>query len=212
MRQCLDATTNRVRKPAAPGRNARGYVYVDDTSRTVSPDVILETPPTSPSHRRVIDETRPARRRVIEETPPPSSREADRDEIARLQAKLRHHRHKSHRHSSRKEDSEDDSDDSDVGDRPRVSFLHHAGNKPFLAVHEHYPAVHMKYFRQIYYGTFQPGKSMRLSHNALAWGTTPKGKKDKDDATPDPAESHQEWRQEMYAFTWIHKEKGSVCR
>ena len=31
----------------------------------------------------------------------------------------------------------------------------------------------------------QPSKSMRLAHDALTWSTTPKGKKDKDDATPE---------------------------
>ena len=69
-----------------------------------------------------------------------------------------------------------------------MSFLHHVDNKPFLTIHNHYPAVHQKYFTQIYYRTFQPGKSMRLSHNALTWSTTPKGKKDKDDVTPNPAD------------------------
>ena len=146
-----NATANRVRKPAAPGRNARGYVYVDDTSRTVSPDVILETPPASPSYRRIIDEIPPARRRVIKETPPPSSQEADRAEIARLRHKLRNRRHQS---SRRKEDSETESEDSEAGDRPRVSFLQHAGNKPFLTIYKHYPAVNIKYFKQIYYGSF----------------------------------------------------------
>ena len=41
--------------------------------------------------------------------------------------------------------------------------------------------------QQIYWGTFLPSKSMRLAHDALAWSTTPKGKKDKDEATPDSA-------------------------
>lgn len=30
---------------------------------------------------------------------------------------------------------------------------------------------------------------MRLAHNAFAWSTTPKGKKDKDDATPDSGDT-----------------------
>ena len=109
-------------------------------------------------------------------------------ENARLRRRLRHHRHQSHhsrqRRSSR-DDSEDDSSDSDMGDGRRVSFLHHhAGNsKPFLKLHEHYPAVNIKYFKQIYWGTFQPSQSMRLAHNTLAWSTT-KRKKDEDDTTP----------------------------
>ena len=172
-----NATTNRVQKPTSSNHTARGYVYVDKTSRTVSPDFIAETPPPSQS-----------RRRVIEETPPPYSQADYEAEIARLHQKLRHRRHQSRRRSSRKGDSEDESEDSEAGDRPRVSFLHHAGNKPFLTIHEHYPAVNIKYFKQIYYGNFQPSKSMRLAHNALAWSTTPKGKKDKDEVTPDPAD------------------------
>ena len=67
-----NATTNRVQKPTS-SRNARGYVYIDDTSRTVSPDVILETPPTSLSYRCIIDKTPLARRRIIKEILPPFS-------------------------------------------------------------------------------------------------------------------------------------------
>ena len=66
------ASANRVRK-ATPPRNARGYVYVDDTSRIVSPDFIPEIPPSSQGHQR-----------VVEETPPPSSLADAEDEISRL--------------------------------------------------------------------------------------------------------------------------------
>ena len=47
------SSTNRVRKPAATGRNKRGYVYINEnsqtetSSRTVNPDCIPETPPPS---------------------------------------------------------------------------------------------------------------------------------------------------------------------
>ena len=167
-------TINRVQKRAPTGRNARGYVWIDEdshtagnTSRTASPDFIPETPP--PRH-------------VIPETPPPSSRAELHAEIAHLRRKLREPYRARQRRSGRG-DSEDDSsgseDDSERGDRPRVSFLHHhAGNKPFLRLYEHYPAVNIKYFKQIYWGTFQPGQSMRLTYDALAWSTTPKGKKE----------------------------------
>ena len=42
-----NATTNRVYKPTSSNRTARGYIYIDETSRTVSPDFIAETPPPS---------------------------------------------------------------------------------------------------------------------------------------------------------------------
>ena len=167
--------TNRVQKRTPTKRNARGYVYVDedpdnnDTSRTASPDYISDTPS----------------RREITETPPPSQAKLEA-ENARLRKELRHHRHRNHSRQRRRDDSDDDSSDTEQGDGPRVYFLHHhAGNKPFLSLHEHYPTVNIKYFKQIYWGTFQPSKSMRLAHDALAWSTTPKGKKDKDDVTPE---------------------------
>ena len=169
--------TNRVQKRAPTKRNARGYVHVDedlpnDTSRTASPDYISDTPIPS--------------RREIPETPSPSQAKLEA-ENARLRRELRYRRHRNHSRQRRsRDDSEDDSTDSEAGDGPRVSFLHHhAGNKPFLSLHEHYPAVNIKYFKQIYWGTFQPSKSMRLAHDALTWSTTPKGKKDKDDVTPE---------------------------
>lgn len=122
-------------------------------------------------------------------------------EIARLRRELRHrHRHHLGQRRSGRGDLEDESSDAEAGDGPRVSFLHHSGKKPFLSLHEHYPAVNVKYFKQIYWGTFQPSKSMRLAHDALAWSTTPKGKKDKDEATPDSANMVQLFRCfEVYA-------------
>ena len=83
--------SNRVQKPAATGRNQRGYVYINDDSRTVSPDFIPETPPPS------------GRQRVVAETPPPSNQEYE-SMIARLQRKLRQRRQSSrHRHRSRED-------------------------------------------------------------------------------------------------------------
>ena len=108
--------------------------------------------------------------------------------IARLRRKLRQRRQPSRhrRHSS--EYSEAESEDSEAGDRPMVSFLHHEGNRPFLTLYEHYPAVNLKYLKQIYFGSFQPSKSMALAHNALVWSTTPKAKKGKDETFPDPVD------------------------
>ncbi len=132
-----NTTTNRVQKPISTGRNARGYVWVDeashtvdDTSRTASPDFIPGIPPPS--------------RRVVPETPPPSSQAEYEAEIARLRRKLQHRRRQPRRHRrSGREDSEAESSDTEAGDHPRVSFLHQTGNKPFLTLHEHYPAVNI---------------------------------------------------------------------
>ena len=161
-------TTNRVQKRAPVTRKARGYITVNedshtidnDTSRTASPDYISDTP-------------LPRRRREIPETPPPSNQAYLAAENTRLRKELRH------RYRSRKDDSGDESSDSEAGEGPRVSFLHHdAGKRPFLSLHEHYPAVNIKYFKQIYWGTFHPSKSMKLAHDALTWSSTPKAKKD----------------------------------
>ena len=183
-------TSNRVQKHTTTARNAtarnpttrntRGYVYVDEdshtvdnTSRTASPEFVPDSQPS---------------RAEIPGTPPPSSRAELRAEIAHLHEKLQHRHRRSSRHRRRsgRDDSESESSDSEAGDGPKVSFLHHhAGNKPFLSLHEHYPAVNIKYFKQIYWGTFQPRHSMRLAHDPLTWSNTPKGKKDKDDVTPE---------------------------
>ena len=34
---------------------------------------------------------------------------------------------------------------------------------------------------QIYWGTFQPSKSMKLAYDVLTWSTVPKAKKDKEE-------------------------------
>ena len=171
---------NRVQKPAATGRN-KGYVYINNdsrtetSSRTASPDFIPKTPPPS------------GRQRVVAESPPPSNQEYER-KIARLQRKLRERRQSSRHRRRSREDSESKSEDSEAGDRPRVLFLHYAGNKPFLTLYKHYPAVNLKYLKQIYFRNFQPSKSMALAHNSLAWSTTHKAKKSKDEVIPDPAD------------------------
>ena len=162
--------TNRVQKPAPTKRNRRGYVEIDEgsytvgnnTSRTASPDYISDTPILS---RREVPGT------------PPSSRAKLEAENARLRRELRYrHRNHSGQRRSGRDDSEDDASDSERGDSPRASFLHHhAGKEPFLSIHNHYPAVNIKYFKQIFWGTFHPSQSMNLAHDALAWST---GKKE----------------------------------
>ena len=44
-----------------------------------------------------------------------------------------------------------------------VSFMHHEeGTRPFLDLAARFPTVHMKYFKQIFYGTFQPENLTKL--------------------------------------------------
>ena len=44
-----------------------------------------------------------------------------------------------------------------------VSFLHHEeGTQPFLDLASRFPTVQMKYFKQIFYGTFQPESLTKL--------------------------------------------------
>ena len=44
-----------------------------------------------------------------------------------------------------------------------VSFLHHEeGTRPFLILAARFPTVQMKYFKQIFYGTFQPENLTKL--------------------------------------------------
>ena len=164
------ATTNRVQKRAPTTRKARRYVVVDedsrtvvsDTSRTASPDYISDTPI--------------PRRREIPEKPPPSSRARLEAENARLRKELRYQRDRDHSGQRRSDDLEDDVYDPERGDGPRVSFVYHyAGNEQFLSIYSCYPAVNIKHFKQIFWGTFHPNQSSCLAHNALTWGT---GKKE----------------------------------
>ena len=182
---------NRVQKAqkATPRRrNTRGYVWIDEdsypadnnnnnTARTASPDYISNTPIPP--------------RRVIPKTPPSSSQAELEAENAQLRKKLRQHHRRSRQRRSR-DDSEDDSfGSSDEEGNRKVSFVHqqhhHTGNKPFLALHDIYPSVNIKYFKQIYWGTFKPSQSMRLVPDEITWNSTTKGKKDKDEKEPEAA-------------------------
>lgn len=76
-----------------------------------------------------------------------------------------HHKSHSHKRGHRhRHSSESYLSDSEIGDGPRVSFLHDQGSKPFLKLHERYRAVNIKFFKRIYYGTFQPEHLTKLAH------------------------------------------------
>ena len=73
--------------------------------------------------------------------------------------------HKSHsrKHYHRSRRYSDSSTDSEAGDRPMVSFLHHQeGEQPFYDLASPFPTVVMKYFKQIFYGSFQPENLTKL--------------------------------------------------
>ena len=132
---------------------------------------------------------------VIEETPPPASQ---LDQIASLLKDLVKKKHRSRsrrsrspsRHRSRspqviyvrrRRDSSSGYSSSDSGRRSRskVSFQHNEGNKPFLKLHEQFRAVDVKYFKQIFYGTFKPKNLVMLAQDYADWATkNSKGKKD----------------------------------
>lgn len=62
--------------------------------------------------------------------------------------------------------------DSKEGASPRVSFLHHHDNdEPYLTIHERFRAVDIKYFKQIFFGTFTPADSPELSRTCINYGT-----------------------------------------
>ena len=46
-----------------------------------------------------------------------------------------------------------------------VSFRHAEGKKPFLSLYERYRAVNIKYFKQIFFGTFKTEYLTKLAHN-----------------------------------------------
>ena len=86
----------------------------------------------------------------------------------------------SHRCCYQSSGSSSSSSDSE-GYGPRVSFKdNNEGNKPFLKLHERYRAVNVKYFKQIYFGKFQPKHLTRLAHNYFNWSMDKKDKKDDD--------------------------------
>lgn len=117
----------------------------------------------------------------------------DRDELAHFRSRAHKHRvrkararkaksHKEHRRhyisdsSTSSTASSSESDDSVR--RPIVSFVDNAGKKPFLSLPEEFRAVNVKYFKQIYQGTFAPRHLTKLG-NLYTDGMANLDKKDK---------------------------------
>ena len=63
-----------------------------------------------------------------------------------------------------------------------MSFLHQEeGNKPFLKLHERYRAVSIKYFKQIFFGTFLPKDLPKLAAGYATWTAEIKSRKKEDE-------------------------------
>ena len=68
-------------------------------------------------------------------------------------------------------DSESSSEGEDEDEGPtRVSFKHIDGTRPFMALQSHYLLVDIKYFKQIFYGTFKPQDLAKLGHGLINKG------------------------------------------
>ena len=58
--------------------------------------------------------------------------------------------------------SSESSSDSEKGNRPRVSFMDAEDTQPFFRIHERYGSVDIKYFKQIFFGTFRSKDLIKL--------------------------------------------------
>ena len=127
------------------------------SSGTVSPDLIEETDiETHNDDERV--------KRLIESV---LTKKRDTQLGTSHTKTYRVHKHKSHsrrRYRRSRHYSSKLSTDSEAGDRSIMSFLHYKEDtQPFLNLASHFPTVQIKYFKQIFYRTFQPESLTKLS-------------------------------------------------
>lgn len=139
-------------------------VVEDTSSRIVSPDIIEETLSPRPSARlrdlQGIEERRSLIRETTNEIAVLEDRLGYQASIpVKAPARIRTRR----RHGHRYENSS--SSDTEESDKSRVLFMHQEGKKPFLILHQHYRAVKIKYFKQIFFETFKPEHLTELAHN-----------------------------------------------
>ena len=73
---------------------------------------------------------------------------------SRIQRRRSHHRRR-----PRTPNSESDDDLS------MISFVHAAGERSFLGIYSRFRAVDIKYFKQIFYGTFRPEHLSEIGRN-----------------------------------------------
>ena len=144
-RRTLPEDDDNIDVPATPSRG------------TLTPDVIEETEPEAPISR---NELRRLMRKEFERglaNARNNQSDSDRGGIYRVR-KSRSRRRRRHYSSS-----ESSTDSEDEKSRPKVSFLHHKeGTKPYFVLATHFPSIHTKYFRQIFFGTFQPENLTKL--------------------------------------------------
>lgn len=108
------------------------------------------TAPATSRHRATTRATPSYRRPRHVKTSTSDSEQRDEPRVS-----LKHHRLPQH-----VKESSSDSEQSDT----RISFKHHRSEtEPILTLHERYPFVNIKYFRQIFWGTFRPKDSIKLS-------------------------------------------------
>ena len=119
------------------------------SSGTVTPDEMPDTPPIS---QREYHDLKNALQELEDQQYP-------RHRVHKSRSR-RHRRH-------RRYDSSDSDLDSEEGEGPMVSFLHAKGTYPFLTLHERYRSVEIKYFKQIFFGTFRPTNLLKLSRSVV---------------------------------------------
>ncbi|KAF6232539.1 hypothetical protein HO173_009207 [Letharia columbiana] len=163
----------RPRRPPKPKHLPREEIVVHETSSsTISPDEIEETPPSTV--KVDLQELIAQLSKVQEER-----NHRHRHEGRVYKSRRHHHRHQhrqSHRHRhSNTSDSNSSDSESDWEERRGVPFRHAEDKKPFLSIAETFRSVDVKYFKQIFFGTFKTKNFAKLAH----MHTTP-AKEDKD--------------------------------
>ena len=95
-----------------------------------------------------------------------------------------------------------DEEDEDEGPE-RVSFTHLEGTRSISTLHNHYRLVNVKYFKQILYGTFDPGNITKLGYGL--------GHKYTSDTSQEPrAIAHLIQCFGVYAMAVVHYAQPSV--
>ena len=136
--------------PPAPGRGQRcSSPLASSSSSTLSPNEKAETdaeePYTNPAYTRW-------RCRLAKLESGQNAHLKDHRVVKSVQR--RQHRYRFHSSGS--------SSNSEKGDRPRVSFMHAKDTQPFFRIHERYGSVDIKYFKQIFFGTFRSKDLIKL--------------------------------------------------
>ena len=143
-----------IHAPTAPSRRCPNGRFVAATpARTPSPEMTEEN--LSPTTRNCLD--------TLQDPQDRSLAKKCLDKIAELEDGLELRKSRSHRRWYRY--VEEFSSDSEAGDIPRVSFMHQEDNKPVWAIGERFRGVRIKYFKQIFFGTFKTKDLIKLSRD-----------------------------------------------